>query len=102
MPRIRVCAYNEVPEGGLKKVKVDEQSIALYKLNGAIYATSNICTHEGCFIDENHVIHNDLVECICHGSQFEIKTGHVVLPPAVISLPIYNVEVIGDEIFLDK
>lgn len=101
MPKVKVCFYNEIPEGGLKKVSVDEQYIALYKLKGQVYATSNVCSHEGCYLDENHIMHNDVVECICHGSQFEVKTGKVVLPPAVVPLKTYEVEVIGEEVYLE-
>ena len=101
MPKVKVCFYNEVPEGGLKKAKAGDLPIALYKLGGHIYATSNVCTHEQCILDENHVMHNDIVECTCHGSQFDIKSGDVVLPPAVEKLKTYRTEVIGEDVFVE-
>ncbi|OGD86719.1 hypothetical protein A2164_03545, partial [Candidatus Curtissbacteria bacterium RBG_13_35_7] len=96
-----VCQYNEVPEAGVKRVKVGEKDIALIKLGGQIYALSNICTHEGCYINENFQMHFDVVECMCHGSQFEVKTGNVMFPPATEGLQKYRAEVVGDDIYLE-
>lgn len=49
-------------------------------------AYSRICTHIGCSVlptlsPEGHI------RCPCHGSQFDISTGHVVQGPAVKTLP---------------
>ena len=101
MPRVKVAFFNEIAEGGLKKVEAGGEPIALYKLGGQIYATSNTCTHEGSIIDENHQMHNDVVECTCHGSQFDIKTGAVILPPAIEPLKTYKTEVVGEEIYVE-
>lgn len=101
MAKVKVCSFSEVPEGGIKSVKAEELPIALYKISGNIFATTNICTHEQCFLDENHFLHNDVIECTCHGSQFDIKSGEVVLPPAVEKLKTYKTEVIADEVYVE-
>lgn len=101
MAKVKVANVNEVPEGGLKKVDVNGESVALFKVGGQIYATSNVCTHAGCELDENHMMHGDVVECTCHGSQFNVKTGAVVLPPATESLKTYQVSLEGDEVFVE-
>ncbi len=101
MAKVKVAQYNEIPEGDLRKYKVGEEAIAVYKVSGKIYATSNVCTHEGCFIDENHQMHFDVVECTCHGSQFDIKTGEVLSMPAVERLKTYHAEVVGEDIYVE-
>ena len=101
MAKVKVAQFNEIPEGDLKLVKVGGTSIAVYKIGGVIYATTNICPHENCFIDENHQIHNDIVECTCHGSQFEIKTGSVLIPPAVEKLKTFKTEVVGEDVLVE-
>ena len=98
--QVKVASFNEIPEGDLKRVKVGEQEIAIYKIGGKIYATSNICTHEQCTLDQYHAIHFDVVECTCHGSQFDIKTGNVVIPPAVENLKTFRTQLIGNDIFV--
>src|SRR3989344_6137497 len=101
MPRVKVAFFNEIAEGGLKKVEAGGEPIAVYKLGGQIYATSNTCTHEGCIIDENHQMHNDVVECTCHGSQFDVKTGEVLQMPAVEALKTYKASLEGEDIFIE-
>jgi len=102
MAKIKVASVKDVPEGELKKVDVAGEPVALFKVEGKFYATSNICTHEHCELDENHMMHGDVVECTCHGSQFNIRTGENVLPPAAEPLKTYKVSVENDEIFVEN
>lgn len=99
--KVKVAQVSEVPEGELKKVNVNGEPVALFKIGGQIFATTNICTHEQCELDENHMMHGDVVECTCHGSQFNVKTGANVLPPAAEPLKIYKVSVEGDDVFIE-
>ena len=99
--KIKVAKVSEVPEGELKKVDVNGEPVALFNVDGKIYDTSNICTHEQCELDENHLMHGEVVECTCHGSQFNVKTGANVLPPAAEPLKTFEVSVEGDEVFVE-
>ena len=100
LSKVKVATVNDVLEGELKKVMVGNEPIALFKVGGQIFATTNICTHEQCELDENHLITGDVVECTCHGSQFNIKTGANTLPPAAEPLKTYQVSVEGEDVFV--
>lgn len=103
MAKVKVAKVSEIPEGGIKKVVVGaNEPVALYKIAGQVFATSNICTHAHCELDVSNVIHGDVVECTCHGSKFNIKTGAVVLPPASEPLKTYQVSVEGEEVFIES
>ena len=102
MAKVKVAKVSEVEEGALKKVKVGEEDVDLFNVGGQIYATSNICTHEFCEIDQNYSMHGDTVECTCHGSQFDVKTGKNTLPPAAEDLKTYKVSVEGEEVFVEE
>lgn len=102
MPKIKVANVNEVSEGELKLVDVNGAAVVLYKINGEILATTNVCPHEDCLLSENHMMHGDVVECTCHGSQFNVKTGANVLPPAAEPLKTYNVSVEGGEVYIEQ
>ena len=101
MSKVKVAKVSDVPEGEMIKVMVGTEPVALYKLDGKIYATTNICTHEECELDENHMIHCEVVECTCHGSQFNVKTGAVVLPPAAEPLKTYQVSVEEEDVYIN-
>ena len=100
--KIKVANMNEVPDGQLKKVMVGKEPVALFNIGGQIFATTNICTHEQCKLDENHLITGEIVECTCHGSQFNVKTGANVLPPAAEPLKTYKVFVEGEDVFVES
>lgn len=101
MAKVKVASLNDVPEGEIKKVMVNGDPVALFKIEGKIYATTNICAHEQCDLAENHEIMGDILECTCHGSQYNIKTGANVLPPASEPLKTYAVSVEGEEVFIE-
>ena len=101
MAKVKVITFSEIGEGEVKKVTAEGKDIAVFKLDGQIYATGNTCTHEGCFLDENSEVRGDVLECTCHGSQFDIKTGEVLLPPAIDPLQTYKTEVVGEEVFVE-
>lgn len=101
MAKVKISKVVEVPENSIKKVMVSNEPVALYKIDGEIFATTNICTHEQCELDENHLMHGDVVECTCHGSRFNIKTGANTLPPAAEPLKTYKVSVEGEDVFIE-
>jgi nitrite reductase/ring-hydroxylating ferredoxin subunit len=102
LAKIKVAQKSEITEGSLKKVMIGKDPVALYNVGGQIYATTNICTHEFCELDENYMMHGEDVECTCHGSQFNVKTGANVVPPAAEPLKTYKVIVEGDGVFIEE
>jgi len=101
MSKVKVAKFSEVPEGELRKVDVNGEPVALFNIAGQIYATTNICTHEQCELDENHLIHGEEVECTCHGSRYDIKTGKNTLPPSAEPLKTYMLTIENDEIYIE-
>ncbi|MDP2632114.1 MAG: non-heme iron oxygenase ferredoxin subunit [Candidatus Curtissbacteria bacterium] len=101
MAKVKVAKVSEVPEGELKKVMVGKEPDALFYVGGQIYATTKICTHAQCDLDQNHLMHGEEVECTCHGSQFNVKTGKNTAPPASEPLKTFDVSVEGDEVFVE-
>src|SRR3990170_780961 len=97
----KVVNLSELKDGEVKGVRVDGEDIALYRLRDAVFATGNICTHEQCVISENYMIEDEEVECTCHGSHFNIKTGENTVPPAAEPLKTYKVKVDNDDILLE-
>ena len=55
-------------------VNADDQSIALFNVDGTFYAIDNTCTHVGGPLAEGD-IDGDIVTCPGHGAGFSVKTG---------------------------
>jgi nitrite reductase/ring-hydroxylating ferredoxin subunit len=97
----KVAKLSELSEGQVKGVTLDGQDVALYRFGDEVFATTNICSHEYCVISENNIIDGQEVECTCHGSRFNIKTGENTLPPAAGPLITYKTKIEGDEVLIE-
>lgn len=97
----KVAKLSELSEDTIKGVKLGSQEIALYLIDGQVLATDDLCTHEFCVISENYNLHGEEVECTCHGSHFNIKTGENTVPPAAEKLPVYKTKVENGEVFVE-
>lgn len=97
LPAMKV---SDLAEGGTSTVDLKGSHILLSKVGGEVYAVSGICTHEEADLGLGFVV-EDRVVCPLHLSQFELKTGEVVTPPAAASLRRFNVRVSGDTVFIE-
>ena len=94
---VTVAKVGEIPEGGVKVVRLGDQSVALFHVDGGYYAIDDICTHDGGELASG-TIDGGVIECPRHGARFDIKTGDVLSLPAVVPVPTYAVRIEGDEI----
>ena len=96
----RVARLDEVPEGGIIAVTAGREGIALCRVEGEVYAVSNVCTHDGGALDQGETFGYAL-ECPRHGSRFDLRTGQVVSPPALESIRTFPVRVVDGVIEVD-
>jgi nitrite reductase/ring-hydroxylating ferredoxin subunit len=96
----RVASRSEVEEKKIAEATVGETEIALYFVDGAIYATDNICTHAFARLSEGY-LDGDCIECPVHQALFNVKTGAVVAAPAFTPLKTFPVRVEGDDVLVD-
>lgn len=91
---------SELAEGGIAAVDLKGNHVLLSKIGGEVSALSGTCTHEDTDLGLGFVI-EDRIVCPLHLSQFELKTGQVVNPPATESLRRFNVKIEGDTVFVE-
>jgi glycine betaine catabolism B len=77
----KVADVSEVPQGTTKIVNLAGQEIAIANVEGKFYAFPNKCTHMGGPVGEGKLT-GFVIQCPWHGSQFDVRTGAVVRPPA--------------------
>lgn len=104
MAKVKVATKKDIANGKVIPVKVGGEEVAIYHTkNDEFYATADICTHEHCNMSyEGGKLEGYEVECDCHGSKFDIRTGKVLLPPAVEDLKTYKVETQGEDILVEE
>jgi 3-phenylpropionate/trans-cinnamate dioxygenase ferredoxin subunit len=89
-----------VPQLGLTKFDAGGYEIAVANVDRTFYAFSDICTHRRCSLSEG-VLNGTALECICHGSRFDVSTGDVLRGPAERSVQVYAVRVQGSALVVD-
>jgi 3-phenylpropionate/trans-cinnamate dioxygenase ferredoxin component len=94
---VSVARVGEIPPGGVKVVRLDDQEIAIFNLAGDYYAMDDVCTHDGGPLAEG-TIEGPVIECPRHGARFDIRSGAVLAMPATAPVTTYRVRIEGDEI----
>ncbi len=96
---VRVAKASEIAVDSLRPVDVGSERICLANVGGKIYAIGDTCTHEQCSLSEG-LLEGKIVECLCHGSQFDVTTGEVVRGPASEAEPAYEASVQNGEVYI--
>jgi nitrite reductase/ring-hydroxylating ferredoxin subunit len=94
---VKVAERSALAEGAMVGVEVGDQLIALYNVDGEIYATDNTCTHAFAMLTDGF-LDGDIIECPLHGGCFKVKTGEGMGPPVPCNLKTYPTRVVGDAI----
>lgn len=101
MTRTRACAVSELAADHALRVVIDDIPIAIVKDSaGEIHAIGDTCSHGQISLADGFV-EDDTLECWAHGSAFSIKTGMPLNLPAYEPVPVFLVEVDGEEVFID-
>lgn len=99
MTFVNVAAVGDIKPGKAIRVEIGDESVAIFNVDGTLYAIGDICTHEEASLSDGDVF-GDCVECPLHGAEFDIKTGEAKTLPAVIPVPTYTVKIEGDAVLV--
>ena len=99
---VRVATLRDVPEGALHAVEMGGTRLCLVNLGGGeIRAVSDVCPHQGFPISAGELHGAEgVVECVWHGARFDCRSGAVLEGPATDDLPVYEVNVEGEDVWV--
>jgi nitrite reductase/ring-hydroxylating ferredoxin subunit len=97
---VAVVESSRLSEGSLVSVDVRGYHILLTRIAGTVYAVSGTCTHEEADLALGFRL-DDRITCPLHLSQFDLRTGEVLNPPATEPLRNFNTKIEGDTIFVE-
>ncbi len=78
---VRVCARSELLPGECRLIDIEGVPVALFNVNGELYAIEDVCTHDGGELAGGE-LHGYEIECPRHGARFDVRTGKALCPPA--------------------
>ena len=101
MTATRVCALSELEQDTARRVEVDGVPIALVlDSHGEVHAIGDTCTHGDISLSEGFV-EGETLECWAHGSAFSLLTGRPLNLPAYEPVPVFVVQIDGDDVLID-
>jgi nitrite reductase/ring-hydroxylating ferredoxin subunit len=95
--RVRVDVDPAAPQGTILAAEVDGVALALIRHAHGWTATDLDCPHARCSLArDGEVVDGSVLICNCHGSEFDLRTGEVLLDPADRPLRLRPVVPSGD------
>lgn len=95
----KVCDVTELPPGSMKAVTVGHDQIVICRTDEGVYALVDECSHDSAPISTGHIDGTEIV-CPRHGARFELSTGDVKAPPAVVGIDRFEARIDGDDILV--
>lgn len=89
---VPLCAQDELEDGAMAAFEVGDYQVALYRVGGSYFATTNVCSHAYTLLTDGW-LEGRLVECPLHGAQFDVASGEVVRGPADCPVQAYEVRI---------
>lgn len=96
---VAVCRRSDLAEGGRMVVEVADRLVALFRVDGAIYALDDVCTHDGGTLADGQ-LSGFAIACPRHGARFDIRNGRVLSMPATKDTVSHEVKIEGDEVLV--
>jgi naphthalene 1,2-dioxygenase system ferredoxin subunit len=95
-----ISAFDEVPEEDVLGVETAGKDVALYNVDGRVYATDNICTHGHARLCDGF-LEGFEIECPLHQGKFDIRDGRPTCQPVTEAVRTYPVKIENGRVFVD-
>jgi nitrite reductase/ring-hydroxylating ferredoxin subunit len=98
--RVKVAETSQLAAGQRMLVKVRGNEIALFNVEGTLYAINNRCPHSTGPLVEGRLF-GTTITCPWHGAQFDLTNGQCHTGPATTNVIVYPVYVEDTSVFVD-
>jgi 3-phenylpropionate/trans-cinnamate dioxygenase ferredoxin subunit len=95
----KVATMSEIPEGTLKGFDLSGEKIVVAHTTEGFYAVIDECTHDMAPISTGQIAGNEII-CPRHHARFDLKTGEVTAPPAIVPIDTLELKIDGDDILV--
>ncbi len=96
---VKIAEVDEIPVGEILAVNVNHREIVICHTEDGFYAVADECSHDSGPIGLGDLDGHEVV-CPRHGARFDVKTGDVTGPPAVVGIDTYELKVENNDILV--
>jgi 3-phenylpropionate/trans-cinnamate dioxygenase ferredoxin subunit len=98
-----VAKFSELESGTAHKVMVDGVAVAVVRIEDEVFAIADTCSHADISLSLGMVwCETKQIECIKHGSAFNLVTGQPDTFPATQPVAVYSAKVVNDEVIVES
>jgi 3-phenylpropionate/trans-cinnamate dioxygenase ferredoxin subunit len=98
-----VAKFSELESGTAHKVMVDGVAVAVVRIEDEVFAIADTCSHADISLSLGMVwCDTKQIECIKHGSAFNLVTGQPDTFPATQPVSVYSAKVVNDEVIVES
>jgi 3-phenylpropionate/trans-cinnamate dioxygenase ferredoxin subunit len=95
----KVARVEDIPTGKVKGFQVGFDKIVICNTGEGFYAVPDECTHESLPLNQARLKGNILM-CPHHGARFDVTSGAVTHPPAIVPIETYQLKVENGDIYI--
>jgi nitrite reductase/ring-hydroxylating ferredoxin subunit len=95
---VEVARLDEVPPRASAVVSVAGKNVALFNVDGTIYAMEDACPHQGSSLGSSE-LNGKIVSCRAHGWRYDVTTGSTLHVPG-FGVPTYPVKVEDGQVMI--
>jgi nitrite reductase/ring-hydroxylating ferredoxin subunit len=96
---IRLTSTADLPPGACGEFVAGERIVALFNVEGQVYALDGICPHQGGPLGKG-ALEGCIVTCPWHGFQFDVTSGQHQTSKSLVH-PRFPVKMEAGEVFVD-
>jgi nitrite reductase/ring-hydroxylating ferredoxin subunit len=98
---VPVSKVSDLSQGHMKWVVVDRERVLLVNVDGTFYALSDVCGHQRALLSRGR-LEGHVVECPLHFARFDVRTGTLLSGPVAEDVPVYEVRIDGDTVYVKR
>lgn len=95
------ASLDQLPEATPVRVDVDGVPVCLVRFGEDVKAIHDTCSHQQWSLSDGGFVWGNEVECSLHGSAFDLDSGHPSCLPALDPVPVFAVELSGNDVHVD-
>ncbi|SOE96014.1 Ferredoxin subunit of nitrite reductase or a ring-hydroxylating dioxygenase [Burkholderia sp. D7] len=97
---MKIIELIEVSADDVVAVRAGDRELAIYGVDGEVFATDNICTHGHARLCDGFVEGHE-IECPLHQGRFDIRSGKAMCEPLTADIRTYPVKIENGSVYVD-
>ena len=97
---VDVLAADDVPDDDVVGVQAGGRDLAIYGVDGDVFATDNICSHGNARLCDGF-LEDFEIECPLHQGRFDIRNGKAMCEPLTEDIRAYPVKIENGRVWVE-